>query len=92
MAMGVPEQALTLARTCAMAASVRSERRPRSPGVILPSGETAVASAISSPAPEIAIWSGWIRCQSPASPFSAEYWHIGATTMRLARVRLSRLE
>ena len=29
----------------------------------------------------------WVKCQSLASPFSAEYWHIGATMMRLASLR-----
>src|SRR5436189_6396588 len=50
-----------------------------------PSAETAVASTISMPAPESARWPRWIRCQSPAEPSLAEYWHIGAMTMRLAR-------
>ena len=53
--------------------------------MILPSGETAVASMIRSPAPESARWPRWIRCQSVAEPSCAEYWHIGATMMRLAR-------
>src|SRR5437763_116619 len=28
-----------------------------------------------------------VKCQSLASPFTAEYWHIGATIMRLGRAR-----
>jgi hypothetical protein len=48
---------------------------------------TAVASRISRPAPDSAIVPRWIRCQSVAEPSTAEYWHIGAMTMRLGRVR-----
>src|SRR4030081_2099381 len=29
----------------------------------------------------------WVKCQSLASPFTAEYWHIGATMMRLGSAR-----
>ena len=46
-------------------------------------GETAVASRISRPAPDRASCPRWIKCQSLGSPPSAEYWHIGAITMRL---------
>ena len=49
-----------------------------------PSGDTAVASTIRRPAPDSARWPRWIRCQSPAEPSLAEYWHIGAMMMRLA--------
>ncbi len=66
--------------------SFASEYRPRSPGVMRPSGSTAVASRISSPAPDRASWPRWIMCQSVALPSSAEYWHIGAITMRFGRV------
>ncbi|MCC2633832.1 MAG: hypothetical protein K0S48_1718 [Ramlibacter sp.] len=52
-----------------------------------PSGDTAVASTISKPAPDTARLPRWIMCQSVAEPSSAEYWHIGAMTMRLARRR-----
>src|SRR4051794_30021181 len=49
-----------------------------------PRAETAVASRIISPAPDSARWPRWIMCQPPAFPSCAEYWHIGAMTMRLA--------
>ena len=52
-----------------------------------PSGDTAVASRIISPAPESASCPRWIMCQSVALPSSAEYWHIGAMTTRLGRSR-----
>src|SRR5215217_572657 len=51
-----------------------------------PSGTTAVASIVSKAAPERARWPRWIVCQSVMQPFTAEYWHIGAMTMRLRRV------
>src|SRR5437867_5800604 len=51
-----------------------------------PSRVTWVASTISSPAPEYARWPRWMRCQSFMQPSSAEYWHIGETTMRLGSV------
>ena len=33
----------------------------------------------------------WVKCQSLAAPSSAEYWHIGATMTRLARLRPRRV-
>ena len=33
----------------------------------------------------------WIRCQELAAPFSAEYWHMGETTIRLGSVTLRRV-
>ena len=48
-----------------------------------PSGSTAVASVISMPAPESARLPRCSRCQSEAQPSCAEYWHIGATMIRL---------
>ena len=36
--------------------------------------------------PELASIPRWVRCQSEATPSLALYWHIGATTMRLAKV------
>ena len=41
-------------------------------------------------APECAIIPRCIRCQSLAQPSSAEYWHMGDTTMRLASSRPAR--
>ena len=51
--------------------------------MIRPSALTAVASIVNMPAPDRSICPQWIRCQSVAQPSSAEYWHIGETTMRL---------
>src|SRR3954449_9843193 len=39
------------------------------------------------PAPERARGPRWIMCQSPAEPFVAEYWHMGAITIRFSRRR-----
>ena len=51
-----------------------------------PSGATAVASTMTSPAPPTAREPRWTKCQSFATPSSAEYWHIGETPMRLRSV------
>ena len=51
-----------------------------------PSGVTAVASMVRRPAPESARLPRCMTCQSVAHPFSAEYWHIGAMTIRLRNV------
>src|SRR6202051_4734806 len=66
------------------AASVASFHRPRQPGVMRPVASTWVASMQNIAAPDSASVLIWVKCQSLASPFSAEYWHIGATMMRLA--------
>src|SRR4051812_17395513 len=50
-----------------------------------PISSTAVASSTTSPAPDIHSEPRWTRCQSVASPWTALYWHIGETTMRLAK-------
>src|SRR3954453_20666227 len=42
---------------------------------------------VSSGAPDSARWPKWRRCQSVMHPSWAEYWHIGAITMRLASSR-----
>src|ERR1035437_5089982 len=52
-----------------------------------PSGNTAVASIVNIAAPLLSRLPQCIKCQSPASPLCAEYWHIGATTIRLAKAR-----
>src|SRR5258707_4898058 len=52
-----------------------------------PARSTAVASIITSPAPDTASEPRCCMCQSVALPSSALYWHIGDTTMRLASVR-----
>src|SRR3954466_7261710 len=51
-----------------------------------PSLVTAGASIPTSPASAIAIVPRCVRCQSLMQPSLAEYWHIGATTMRLGSV------
>ena len=55
-------------------------------GLIRPSGETAVASVMTSPAPPTARLPRCTRCQSVGYPSRAEYWHIGETAMRLRSV------
>ena len=57
-----------------------------SPGVIRPSRVTAEASTMTRPAPPDARLPRWTKCQSLASPSSAEYWHIGETAIRLRKV------
>src|SRR5690606_23171890 len=39
---------------------------------------------VSSAAPDSASWPKWMRCQSVMQPSTAEYWHMGAITIRLA--------
>jgi hypothetical protein len=70
MAIGMSEYRRTVSTTLF---SVSADQRPRSSGLILPSGNTAVASMIRSPAPESARLPRWMRCQSVARPSSAEY-------------------
>src|SRR5260370_31497052 len=50
-----------------------------------PVDSACVASMQNIAAPDSARLLMWGKCQSLASPFSAEYWHIGATMMRLRR-------
>src|SRR5512145_2078344 len=51
-----------------------------------PSRVTPVFSITNSPAPEQAKVPTCTVCQSVIEPSSAEYWHIGETTMRLGSV------
>ena len=74
--------------TRANAAALSSLYRPRSLAEIRPSAETAVASTISIAAPDNARFPRCIMCQSVAEPSAAEYWHIGAITILLARLRV----
>jgi hypothetical protein len=37
-------------------------------------------------APLLSMLTQCAKCQSVACPFSAEYWHMGATTARFAKV------
>src|SRR4030095_8059490 len=57
---------------------------PVQPGLIRASRLTSVISVITRPAPPTARLPRWTRCQSPGVPSSAEYWHMGETTTRLA--------
>src|SRR6266851_6568624 len=52
-----------------------------------PAAATPVASIITRPGPATANEPRWRMCQSVALPSIALYWHIGATTTRLGRVR-----
>lgn len=88
IASAIGECALMALITLPSAASFASEYKPRSPGVMRPSGDTADASMISIAAPDSASWPRWIMCQSAAEPSSAEYWHMGAITMRFSSRRL----
>jgi hypothetical protein len=63
-----------------------SDQMPRSIGLMRPSGETALASAITAPAPPIARLPRCTRCQLPGTPSRVEYMHMGETMMRLRKV------
>jgi len=67
-----------------------SFQRPTSSGEMRPSATTAVASAMTTPAPPDANWARCTWCQSFGIPSVAEYWHIGATQRRLRTVRPAR--
>ncbi len=60
-----------------------SSQIPRSPTVPQPRRSTFVDSTTTRPAPPAANFPAFIRCQSVGNPFTAEYWCIGGTTMRL---------
>jgi len=63
-----------------------SDQMPASWGVMRPRGSTAVASAMTKPAPPTARDPRWTRCQSVTNPSSELYWHIGLTPTRLRNV------
>ena len=77
IATAVFECLRTEARIGFSAASVASFHSPRQPGVMRPISSTWVASMQNIAAPESARLLMWVKCQSLASPLSAEYWHIG---------------
>src|SRR5690349_10730173 len=52
-----------------------------------PIASTPVASMQNIAAPDSASELIWVKCQSVAEQSTAEYWHIGATVMRLASFR-----
>src|SRR6188768_2530816 len=56
-----------------------------------PIPSTPVASIQNIEAPDSARLPICTKCQSLASPLTAEYWHIGATMMRLGSVRPRRV-
>src|SRR5262249_27991126 len=68
-----------------------SSQMPRSPNVPQPRRSTLVDSTTTRPAPPAANLPAFIRCQSVGKPFTAEYWCIGGTTIRLRNVT-SRME
>ena len=87
IATAVFECLRTEARIGFSAASVASFHRPRQPGVMRPIASTWVASMQNIAAPDSASVLICVKCQSLASPSTAEYWHIGATMMRLGSFR-----
>src|SRR5664279_2523382 len=56
-----------------------------------PIADNAVASMVYMPAFDCRSWPPCTICQSVAQPSTAEYWHMGDTTMRLARVSSRRV-
>jgi hypothetical protein len=70
------------ARMRATAVRCASDQSPRQPWVIRPRGSTAVASSITTPAPDMASVMAFCRCHSVGSPSIAEYWHIGEIAIR----------
>ena len=74
------------------AAACSSFQIPVSCGLIRPSGLTAVASLRTTPAPPTARAPRCTRCQSSGMPSVAEYWHMGATQMRLRAVAPRRVK
>ena len=80
-------RARTPAAIGAQASRCASFHRPVSSGEMRPSGETAVASAITIPAPPDANCVRCVWCHSCGTPSTALYWHIGATHSRLRAVR-----
>ena len=88
---GVAPAAASWAVIGANASSWRSFQRPRSLGLMRPSGFTAVDSTMTAPAPPTARECRCVACHDVAAPASgpvaaAEYWHIGAIQTRLRTV------
>src|SRR4029077_1383287 len=57
-----------------------------------PIADTAVASMVNMPALDSKSCPQCTMCQSVAQPSTAEYWHIGETTIRLASASLRSLK
>ncbi len=72
--------------TRAHASACSSDHSPAQWGLIRPAGVTPVDSATIRPAPPLASDPRCTRCQSPTTPSTAEYWHIGDTQARLRKV------
>lgn len=73
-----------------------SFHRPRSYGLMRPSGLTAVASVRMRPVPPAARAARCWKCQSPGAPSAgpsgaAEYWHMGAIQRRFGTVSARRV-
>lgn len=64
-----------------------SDQMPRSPGEMRPSGDTEVASAMTTAAPPRARAPRCTRWKWLARPSWQEYMHMGETPMRLRKVR-----
>ena len=83
---GTAPRAAIEAAIGAQASRCASFQSPTSSGEMRPSGSTAVASAMTTPAPPDANCARCTWCQSFGTPSTAEYWHIGATHRRLRTV------
>src|SRR5947209_12293164 len=70
----------------AKAAACSCDQIPLSQSVMRPSGETPLASTITSPAPPTARLPRCTTCHMFGRPRSDEYWHIGETKTRLRQV------
>ncbi|MNT03072.1 hypothetical protein D3C72_1375910 [compost metagenome] len=70
----------------AKAASCSSFHRPVSAQEMRPAASTPVASITTRPAPDRAMRPMCWACQGWGTPSMAEYWHMGATTMRFFSV------
>jgi len=89
-------------RDLGMLAHRGDDRPQRRLGSIVPQAEasgrdpadasTWVASMQNIAAPDSASVLTWVKCQSLASPFTAEYWHIGATMMRFGKAQTAQLD
>ena len=84
---GTAPRARIAAAMGAQASRCSSFQMPVSSGEMRPSGRTAVASAITMPAPPDANCARCVWCHSCGTPSTALYWHIGATHRRLRAVR-----
>ena len=68
-----------------------SDQKPKSSGLMRPTGEMAAASVKTSPAPPTARLPRCTKCHSLASPSTQEYSHMGDTAIRLGNVTLRKV-